>query len=235
MNDKRPAVQGNASAVDAFLAEMAAVRRLKPASRPGRLIFALDATASREPTWRGASRLQAQMFEVAAKIGRLAIQVCYYQGFDGFEALPWHTEAKALRREMERIGCVSGYTQLDRVLRHALAENRRQPVNALVFVGDALEEDGAALCGLAAELGLRGVRLFMFQEGDEPEVEAVFRKIARLSGGAYARFDAGSPDRLARLLRAVAVYAAGGIQSMEALPDRGNAEIPELTRQLRQP
>ncbi|QXP86237.1 hypothetical protein [Methylococcus sp. Mc7] len=235
MNDKRPAVQGGASGVDAFLAEMAAVRQLKPASSPGRLIFALDATASREPTWRRAARLQAQMFEVAAETGRLAIQVCYYQGCDGFEALPWHTEAEPLRREMERIGCVSGYTQLDRVLRHALAENRRQAVNALVFVGDALEEDGAVLCGLAGELGLHGVRIFMFQEGDEPEVEAVFRKIARLSRGAYARFDAGSPDRLARLLRAAAAYAAGGIHSMQALPERGNAEIPELTRQLRQP
>ncbi|MDF9391666.1 hypothetical protein ELQ36_03965 [Methylococcus capsulatus] len=136
---------------------------------------------------------------------------------------------------MERIGCVSGYTQLNRILCHTLAEHRRQPVNALVFVGDALEEDGAVLCGLAGELGLHGVRIFMFQEGDEPGVEAVFRKIARSSGGAYARFDAASPDRLARLLRAAAAYATGGIDSMQALPEHGNAEIAELTGQLRQP
>lgn len=235
MNDKRPAVQGSASGVDAFLAEMAAVRQLKPAPSAGRLIFAVDATASREPTWRRAARLQAQMFEVAAEVGQLAIQVCYYQGFDGFETLPWYTAAEALRTEMERIGCVSGYTQVDRVLRHALAEHRREPVNALVFIGDALEEDEEPLLALAGNLGLQGVRIFMFQEGDDPRVETVFRGIARLSGGAYARFDAGSPDRLARLLRAVAVYAAGGIRSMQALAGRGDAAIPELTRQLRQP
>ncbi|QJD30519.1 VWA domain-containing protein [Methylococcus geothermalis] len=235
MNEKPPAVRGNASRVDAFLAEMTAVRQLKPAPSLGRLIFALDATASREPTWRWASRLQAQMFEVAAEAGGLAIQLCYYRGFDGFETLPWHTTAQALRTEMERIGCVSGYTQVDRVLRHALAEHRRERVNALVFIGDAWEEDEEPLFALAGQLGLQGVRVFMFQEGDDPGVETVFRGIARLSGGAYARFDAGSPDRLARLLRAVAVYAAGGIRSMQALAGRGDAAIPELTRQLRQP
>jgi hypothetical protein len=69
MNGKPSVVPGGAYGVDAFLAEMAAVRQLKPAPGSGRMIFALDATASREPTWRRAARLQAQMFEVAAEAG----------------------------------------------------------------------------------------------------------------------------------------------------------------------
>lgn len=231
MSVKRPPARSGSADIDAFLSAVASVPQIKPASRRGRLVFALDATASREPTWLQASRLQAQMFEVAAELGGLAVQVCYYQGFDRFEALPWQTGAAALRREMERIGCLSGYTQLERVLRHALDEHRRETVNALVFVGDALEEADEQLYALAGELGLRGVRVFMFQEGDEPVVAAAFRKIARLSGGAYARFDQGSADRLARLLRAVATYAAGGLQALLARNDGG--AIPELTRQLR--
>ena len=47
-------------------------------SRP-RVIFALDATASREATWDLASQLQSKMFEEAAG---LEVQLLYYRGPD---------------------------------------------------------------------------------------------------------------------------------------------------------
>jgi hypothetical protein len=50
----------------------------------------------------------------------------------------------------------------------------------------------------------------MFQEGNDPQVEQTFRDIARVTKGAYCRFDAGSAHELGKLLRAVAAFAAGG-------------------------
>ena len=50
----------------------------------------------------------------------------------------------------------------------------------------------------------------MFQEGRDREVEQTFRDIARQTHGAYCRFDPGAARQLVELLRAVAVYAAGG-------------------------
>lgn len=235
MSEECKSVLGAASPVDTFLREMNSVAVLKPVAHLGRLVFAMDATASREPTWNQACRLQAQMFDIAAGLGGLSIQVCYYQGYDRFEALPWHTDADTLRRAMGRIACVSGYTQLARTFRYAADENRCSAVNALVFIGDALEEDTEPLYALAGELGLRGVRIFMFQEGDDPTVNAVFQRIAELSAGAYARFDASSPDRLAQLLRAAAVYASGGIRAMTELARREGPVMRELTQQLHQP
>src|SRR4029077_8011790 len=47
-----------------------------------RLVFALDATASREPTWDLACSLQSQMFSEVATIGGLSIQLAFYRGIE---------------------------------------------------------------------------------------------------------------------------------------------------------
>ncbi|HLI20382.1 MAG TPA: hypothetical protein VKV32_04645, partial [Stellaceae bacterium] len=57
-----PAAAKNAE-VDAFLRKVAAMPTARPAGRRGKLIFAMDATASREPSWDRASRIQGEMFE----------------------------------------------------------------------------------------------------------------------------------------------------------------------------
>jgi hypothetical protein len=62
---KLPQASG-ATEVDAFLRKLAATAAPAPdagGNGRGRLIFALDATASREPTWDRASHLQAEMFK----------------------------------------------------------------------------------------------------------------------------------------------------------------------------
>src|SRR6202011_5711431 len=76
--------------------------------------------------------------------------------------------------------------------------------------GDAMEENLDDLCHAAGELGLLSVPAFMFQEGDDPVSERAFREIARLTRGAYCRFDPGAAHQLAELLRAAAACAAGG-------------------------
>jgi len=207
--DQLPADR-KSSAVEAFLREVRAMPAVRPASGRGRLIFALDATASREATWDRACRLQGEMFETAAGLGGLDVQLVFYRGFDECKASRWLDTAAALHRAMRGVSCVGGETQIGRVLAHALKEARGEKVNALVFVGDAMEEKVDALSRLAGELGLLGVPVFIFHEGGDQTAGLAFRQIAKLSGGAYCPFDAASADQLRQLLGAVAAYAAGG-------------------------
>jgi hypothetical protein len=57
----------------------------------------------------------------------------------------------------------------------------------------------------------------MFQEGHDTIAEQAFREIARLTGGAWCRFDPGAAAQLRELLRAAAAYAAGGRQALLAM------------------
>jgi hypothetical protein len=141
--------------------------------------------------------------------------------------------APELHRAMRSVFCVGGETQIERVLAHALAETKKQRVGALVFVGDAMEENVDRLCRQAGELGLNGVPVFMFQEGSGTVAANAFRQIARLSRGAYLRFDAASADRLKDLLGAVAAYAAGGYRALSAYGERRGPEVRGLIAQLK--
>ncbi len=102
---------------------------------------------------------------------------------------------------MRSVFCVGGETQIERVLSHAIRETGRRRVNALVFVGDAMEEKVDRLCRLAGELGLLGVPIFLFHEGRDRDAAAAFKQMASLSHGAYLSFDLASAGRLKELLR----------------------------------
>jgi hypothetical protein len=223
MNEKRedsaqlPAA-GNKAEVDAFLREVAAMPAARPASGRGRLIFAMDATASREPSWENARRLQDEMFEATAALGGLEVQLVFYRGFNECKTSRWLTSAAELHRLMAAVSCAGGQTQIARVLRHALDTAKAGPVNALVLVADAMEESRDKLCALAGELGLAGVPVFLFHEGGDPLAAVTFKEIARLTRGAYCPFDAGSAAQLRALLGAVAAFAGGG---RRALADYG--------------
>jgi hypothetical protein len=60
-----------------------------------------------------------------------------------------------------------------------------------------------------------------------------FRQFARLTGGAYCRFDSTSADQLRDLLAAVAVYAAGGLRALENYGGKGNAAVAQITSQVK--
>lgn len=199
----------------------------------GRLIFALDATASRQPTWDQASHLQAEMFQTAAGLGGLAVQLVFYRGHRECKASPWMTDTTALLCRMTGVSCLAGHTQIQRVLRHAAKESRKARVNALVFVGDAMEERIDDLGDAAGELGLLGLPCFLFQEGRDPRVRAAFEQVAKLSGGACCAFDAGSAEQLKALLGAVAAYAAGGRPALLSYGERRGGAALLLTRQVR--
>jgi hypothetical protein len=214
--------------ISAFLNKV----RSTPSTGGGRLIFALDATASREPTWDHASHLQAQMFQETASLGGLAIQLCYFRGFGEFHATPWLSNTQQLLQKMTGVTCLAGHTQIGKLLRHAIkeAKSSKQKISALVFVGDCIEEDLDKLAKSAGELGLLGIPAFLFQEGHDPGARRAFQHIAQLTGGAYSPFDAGSAQQLKDLLSAVAVFAAGGHKALENFHRRKGAEILRLTR-----
>lgn len=187
----------------------------------GRLIFAMDATMSRQPTWDMALALQAEMFRAVKAVGGLDVQLVFFRGTGECRASRWVSDPDALAALMVGVACAGGYTQIGKVLSHARTESGKKAVNALVYVGDCMEEDIDDLCGRAGELTLLGVPVFLFQEGTEARAEKAFREIARLTKGAYCRFDAGSAAQLRELLAAVAVYAAGGRKALQALTGRG--------------
>jgi hypothetical protein len=207
-----------AEEVDKFLKDM------KKGSASGRLIFALDATASRKPTWDLASNLQAQMFQ---EVAGLSLQLVYYRGFNECKATDWISNSTLLIQKMSAIDCLGGTTQIGRVLAHAKNETTKQNVGALVFVGDAMEESPDVLIAKARDLG---IPTFMFQEGRDQIVEMTFREIAKHTGGAYERFDANSAKQLGELLRAVALFATGGLKALESQKNGANTLLIEQLR-----
>ncbi len=234
--DRSPPTPAPVSARPEIEAFIDRVRSLGPAStqgKRGRLIFALDATMSRQPTWDSACALQADMFREAASIGGLDIQLVYFRGLGECGASGWIAASAKLAELMSRIDCRGGHTQIGKVLSHARQESAKQRVQALVFVGDAMEEAIDDLCKAAGELGLLGVPVFMFQEGSDPVAESAYREIARLSRGAYCRFDTGAAHELGELLRAVAAYAAGGIKALADLSARKAGSARMLLAQLK--
>ena len=230
--DRKLPERTGAGAVDAFVKKLAGMPVIRPAGARGRLMFSLDATASRQPTWDRACDLQAEMFTEAAGLGGLDVQLVYYRGFGEFEASRWLGDSVELTRRMTGVRCLGGRTQIGRVLRHAIAETKTKRVNALVFVGDAMEEGIDELCDFAGQLGVLGLPVFLFHEGHDPVAEAAFQQIARLSGGACCPFDAGSARQLRELLRAVAVYAAGGRKALEDFSRSAGGHALLLTRQF---
>ena len=214
--------------IAAFVQQVNAMARPR-AAQAGRLLFALDATMSRQPTWDLACSLQAEMFKAIPKDSGLQVQLQYFRGFGECRASKWVVDADALARLMGGIDCRGGNTQISKVFAHARAEHARQKINAVVYVGDAIEENVDDLAEKAGQLGLLGCPMFVFQEGRDARVEAAFREFARLTKGAYARFDATAPQELAALLQAVAAYASGG---QAALKLQGSGQAKALLAQL---
>ncbi|MGE5547222.1 MAG: VWA domain-containing protein [Solirubrobacterales bacterium] len=234
MSDKLPANAPGKSGraeIDAFLRTAAAVPVAGHAGR-GRLVFAMDATASREATWRQAQALHAEMFQAAARVGGLDVQLVYYRGMGECRAGKWTSDPDKLLAQLRSVGCIGGETQIRKVLRHTLDETAKARVNALAFVGDCMEEDVDLLCRLAGELGLSGVPVFLFHEGDDPAAARAFAQIAKLSGGACCRFDASAPGQLRDLLSAVAVFAAGGRQALIDYGRQSGGMVKMLTDQM---
>ncbi|MDP3517752.1 MAG: VWA domain-containing protein [Pseudohongiella sp.] len=219
--------------VSAFLQQVASMPKVNTQGRAGRLIFALDATASRGATWDQAMQLQAEMFSSAQSLGGLQLQLAYFRGFAEFRASDWLQDSKRLLALMTGIRCEAGITKIERLLQHTLQETRQEKVHAVVYIGDCVEENIDVLCHKAGELGLLNVPLFMFQEGNDDAARRCFTEMARLSGGAYAPFDHASAGQLRDLLKAVAVYASGGLKALQNFSKSAHPSVGLLGHQLK--
>ncbi len=233
MSDKLPVRKSTSGEIESFLETASRLPVITPSgNHKGRLIFALDATASREHLWDIACHYQSEMFEQTAVLGSLDIQLCYYRGYHEFRVNQWTNSANELQREMGNVYCLAGRTQLARVLKHGIDETKQEKVAGLVFIGDAIEESVDSLGDLAGQLGLLNVPVFLFQEGLDHATSKAFKQFARLSGGAHCYFDSGSAQQLKELLTAVAVYAVGGRKALEFFTRNKGRHLLALTRQL---
>ncbi|MFK7996619.1 MAG: VWA domain-containing protein [Granulosicoccus sp.] len=218
--------------VDAFLKAVENTTPSAVVQGRGRLIFSLDATASRQRTWDRAMSLQNDMFTNTQGIGELDVQLAYYRGYDECRASKWLRHADQVIGMMRKVNCQAGTTQIHRILKHAIAEARQVPVQALVFIGDCVEEDVDQLGNLAGQCRLLNLPVFLFQEGAHSPATYAFKQIASLSGGAHCRFDESSAKALGDLLNAVAAYAAGGRHALQQLQNRGSDQARTLLQQI---
>lgn len=223
-----PAEQTNSAQISAFVQRARNLRRYS--AERARLVFAIDATASRQPTWDLACELQADMFRAADNLASLSIQLAYYRGLGEVRLGDWSDDTALLARNMSRVHCAAGRTQITRLLRAALRQQASVQARAMVFIGDAVEEPTAALEELAGQCRLHALPLFLFQEGYDPLTRGAFESMAGISAGAYSRFDQGSAERLGALLGAVARYAAGGRAALEG---SSSASAQQLLAQLK--
>lgn len=226
MSDKKKSVQTSAGTsspearpsgpgdVQAFLKKARAVQS-GAHGKQGRIVLALDATMSRQPTWDLACSLQAEMFDAVGKSRRLSVQLVYFRGFGECRSSKFVTDTTALKTLMTQIDCRGGHTQIGKVLSHAIKATTAEKLSAVIYIGDAMEENIDALADKAGRLGLLGVPVFLFQEGHDASAEQGFREIARLSNGAWFRFDRNAASTLADLLSSIAVYATGGFTALE--------------------
>ena len=216
--------------VQQFLSKVAS---LPKSAGDARLIFSLDATASRQGTWDVAIQLQNEMFLSTQSLGGLNVQLCYFRGFGEFFSSDWQSNPDEILRIMSTIQCHARATQLHRLLQHTTEENQSRQIKGLIYIRDAMEENIHVLAQLAGKLGLLNVPLFMFQERHDPVAKAAFTELSRLSGGAYCQFDSASADQLKELLKAVAIYAAGGLKALQDFSAVASSGVKLIEQQLR--
>ncbi|MEO0542570.1 MAG: VWA domain-containing protein [Pseudomonadota bacterium] len=237
MADKKPLVQKTEQAqrldpqkstsgdISAFLS---AAEQIRPSTDgKGRVVLALDATMSRQPTWDLAVEIQGKMFEAVSTATPLQMQLVYFRGFGECRASDWARDGKTLANRMSRISCQAGRTQISKVLGHARKAHRETPLSAVIYIGDAMEENPDSLGHRAGELGMLGVPVFVFQEGQDRAAEMTFREIARLTRGGWFRFDSKSPGILKDLLSSIAVYATGGLRALTARDSKSDRILIE--------
>ena len=183
--------------------------------RQSRLLFGIDATASRQATWDMACETQSELFAAAHQISNIAVQLCFYRGLGEFRSSNWLTNQDDLRDVMQKVTCQGGQTQIIRLFRHAISEHNKLPIKALLFIGDACEENQSELFDLAGQCGLRKLPIFIFQEGYLSSATKTFQRLANLSGGVHTKFDQSSALTLSSLLGALSRYMTGGKKALE--------------------
>jgi hypothetical protein len=176
-------------------------------ARP-RLVFAVDATASREPAWAAARQVTDAL--VKALPGELDVALAVHGGSRVHTFTPFTNDPSTLRDHAAGVTCQAGLTRLLPILSAGL---KAPSVRVVVYIGDVFEESLAHGRLLADTMGRQSIRLIVLHDTVDPGARRdaeVFWDLARRTGGCVLPFDANAPGRLRDLLSAVAVYAVGG-------------------------
>ena len=181
-------------------------------TRP-RLVFAFDATASREPAWATARQVTDAL--VKALPGELDVALAVHGGSTLHTFTEFTADARTLRDRAAGIGCIAGFTRMLPILARSL---KRPGVRVVVYIGDVFEESLGRGRNLADAMGRRGMKLIVLHDTSDAAARGhaeIFLDLARRTGGCVLPFDASAPAKLRELLAAVAVFAVGGRALLE--------------------
>lgn len=175
-----------------------------PARRP-RLVFGVDATASREAMWESAQRITDRMFDAIP--GALDVALAVHGGSEVHTWTEFSADATRFRALAAAVRCQAGRTQLCELMQRTLDAGG---VRVMSYIGDAFEEDASEAFALADRFKLRGIKVVVLaDQADEPTLR-VFRELADRTGGALLDFRSGELDLMGEVLGAVAALAIGG-------------------------
>jgi hypothetical protein len=182
--------------------------------RKPRLVFAIDATASRDRAWEAAKQVTDCIFRAAP--GGIEVALAVHSGGKLARFSPFHPHVDNIRDEAAGVACVAGPTRMLDIMEETL---RRTGVKALVYIGDCFEEDMERGLAVAERLGLRGIKLVVLHDTTTGGTGSggAFRMMAARAGGLVLPFDMSSLDRLADALSAVGAYVAGGPDRLRAM------------------
>jgi hypothetical protein len=179
-----------------------------------RLIFAVDATASREPAWAAARQVTDAL--VKALPGELDVALAVHGGSRVHTFTAFINEANTLRDRAAGVSCQAGMTRLLPILSASL---KHPGIRIVIYVGDVFEESLLQGRRLADLMSAQKTKLIVLHDTADPGARRdaeVFWDLAKRTGGCVLPFDASAPGRLRDLLSAVAVYAVGGEKLLRA-------------------
>jgi hypothetical protein len=196
-----------------------ALRHAEPPAESGtparpRLVFAVDATASREPAWAAARQVTDALVKTLP--GALDVALAVHGGSRVHTFTAFTGDANTLRDRAAGVACQAGVTRLLPILSASL---KQQGVRVVIYIGDVFEESVMHGRRLADAMGTQATRLIVLHDTADPTARRdaeVFWDLAKRTGGCVLPFDASAPGRLRDLLSAVAVYAVGGEKLLRA-------------------
>ncbi len=188
-------------------------------SRP-RLVFAVDATASREPAWAAAREVTDAL--VKALPGELdGVALAVHGGSRVHTFTAFTSDPRTLRDLAAGVDCQAGMTKLLPILAASL--KRQATVRVVVYIGDVFEERNLPQGRhLADQMGVQGIKLIVLHDTADRSARRdaeIFWDLAKRTGGCVLPFDATAlwaaarhpvRGRCLRGRRRKSCYASGG-------------------------
>ena len=179
-----------------------------------RIGFLIDATASREHTWEQAQTIQAKMFHSASGLTALKLRLVYFGG-NRITKHGWNDNERGVAAHMAAVRCSAGLTQIIEGLEAFIDEKPENRAGAIILIGDCFEEDSAIAAKTAALLKAKNIKVFSFIEGEDWTAHSVFKNLATITGGKFAKFGDDLP--LDDLCEGVALMTYGGEKALTRL------------------